>query len=489
MDIEMVDSSLDSCDKIDMSIIGEEENYNGMNREDNEDFNFAAAVALRKNLAETFDKQISGDQQPPVKRLKAEASGDVKAMVAAFEKGSSRSLQTIQTTSSSYSKPPLTRPGTAPSSLLRNKSKNLMQVYLRIRPPVSTSEIESDESHANTIEILPNIHGCDKEIEKVRTYPPEKSNAAKVVRGQHHLHNSSNNMDTMFRRKRSGDGEEFVKGVKEYTFNKVFGPDNSQEDIYNGVAAPLVEGLFPPDNASMVGDNAIGRSSLLFAYGITNAGKTHTILGGGLRKSDAQATRGQVTANEGIIPRSLSHIITKIKEIESQTKNHNSSTQTYALLMSYFEIYNEQIYDLIPKNELQKGSSNALGGKTLHSTKHFRNLNQPLRIREGRKGRIIVHGLNKIRVKNLAHGLNLIQKAMQKRQTTSNNISDKSSRSHCVCQFEVVSVPNNADGTYTQSISSDTVSSAYSNEDENTRAHSKENTARMWIVDLASFWH
>ena len=48
--------------------------------------------------------------------------------------------------------------------------------------------------------------------------------------------------------------------VKEFTFHKVFGPESSQEALYTQTTLPLVDALW------------LGKSGLLFAYGVTNAG-------------------------------------------------------------------------------------------------------------------------------------------------------------------------------------------------------------------------
>jgi hypothetical protein len=45
--------------------------------------------------------------------------------------------------------------------------------------------------------------------------------------------------------------------------------------VYNTVAAPLASGLFP----SFLDNGSERESALLFTCGITNAGKTHTLMG------------------------------------------------------------------------------------------------------------------------------------------------------------------------------------------------------------------
>lgn len=56
---------------------------------------------------------------------------------------------------------------------------------------------------------------------------------------------------------------------KEYqcSFKKVFSEANSQKEIFNTVALPLVENLI------------LGKNGLLFTYGVTGSGKTYTMTG------------------------------------------------------------------------------------------------------------------------------------------------------------------------------------------------------------------
>ncbi len=69
----------------------------------------------------------------------------------------------------------------------------------------------------------------------------------------------------------------------------------------------------------------VGESCVLFAYGITNAGKTHTIQG---------------TPNDaGILPRLVSALLDRLPS-ESQLK------------LSMFEIYQDKIFDLLNKRSV-----------------------------------------------------------------------------------------------------------------------------------------
>ena len=62
--------------------------------------------------------------------------------------------------------------------------------------------------------------------------------------------------------------EEDGKPIKTYNFTQVFGSSTSQMALYENICAPLINDLI---------ENK--KSGLIFAYGITNSGKTFTITG------------------------------------------------------------------------------------------------------------------------------------------------------------------------------------------------------------------
>ena len=61
---------------------------------------------------------------------------------------------------------------------------------------------------------------------------------------------------------------DLANGVTEYELNRVFTPADSQANVYNSIAAPIVDGIFPSRNT---GDTFNGNSALHFSSGITNA--------------------------------------------------------------------------------------------------------------------------------------------------------------------------------------------------------------------------
>jgi hypothetical protein len=76
------------------------------------------------------------------------------------------------------------------------------------------------------------------------------------------------------------------KGDK-YFFDKIFDRETTQEQIYQNIGKPLVDSFFN------------GTSTLLFSYGVTNSGKSWTILGN--------------NKDLGIIPRTLNDCFEKLE--------------------------------------------------------------------------------------------------------------------------------------------------------------------------------
>ena len=114
-------------------------------------------------------------------------------------------------------------PARAPSQESLNGDSEKVAVFCRIRPIASDEEEES-------------CARLDGDNVVVLT-PPESSRAAKTGKESH------------------------------YTFTRAFGEEARQRDIFESVGFPLVKDL------------VTARNSLLFMYGVTGSGKTHTMQG------------------------------------------------------------------------------------------------------------------------------------------------------------------------------------------------------------------
>ncbi|KAF0690420.1 Aste57867_18152 [Aphanomyces stellatus] len=123
----------------------------------------------------------------------------------------------------------------------------------------------------------------------------------------------------------------------EFHYTKVFDPTTSQDTIFNDMCLDIVRGAID------------GYNGTVLAYGQTGSGKTFTITG------------GESYSDRGIIPRAIS---TLFEEFESRVDTVGSVTmrcptrprmrQTFRCYISYLEIYNENIYDLLDRAHMEK---------------------------------------------------------------------------------------------------------------------------------------
>lgn len=244
------------------------------------------------------------------------------------------------------------------ASLENEPETQHFSVYLRLRP--------TDNSDS-TIEILAKTNVDGKSVQKIRTHAPASSHSFKVARA----------------------GGSSI--VKEFEFAEVFPQHASQQAVYERTVSPYISGVLA------------GESGLVFCYGITNAGKTYTVTG-----PDKTLTSESVNPSWGLLPRALKQLFESCS---------NSSTQNLSLHMSYFEIYNEKIFDLLSMESMM-GRTTAQMKKSLHS--------------------ISLH-----RVPSLSDGLSFISQAKTNRRCATNSINKESSRSHAICQIQVLNKDSN----------------------------------------------
>ena len=323
--------------------------------------------------------------------------------------------------------------------------KRCVSVYLRVRPP--------KEGMVNTIEILPG-----EPATRVRTHAPQRSNAAKMNRDPSNHYSSNNSTD-----------QADATVVREFDFQRVFGPQRDTGDLYNSVVAPMVGRMFPKQKRGQT-QAQDPKSGLLFAYGATNAGKTYSILGklpsvqrDGMPQTGAMDKMDQ--RHHGIVPRAFQDILDHMAKAAVTDPD-----QTLELYLSYFEIYNENIYDLL--DDIDSNNS------------HPMFMREPLKLRESHK-QTFIRGLTKQKITSVEEGIKYTREANSKRHTSSNNINSGSSRSHCICQLQVARRPTTNvklnDGVSTGATNSN---NGY-NTDEEVSQLSRQKPTTLWVVDLA----
>uniref|UniRef100_A0A0N5AMW0 Kinesin-like protein n=1 Tax=Syphacia muris TaxID=451379 RepID=A0A0N5AMW0_9BILA len=103
-----------------------------------------------------------------------------------------------------------------------------------------------------------------------------------------------------------------------FTFDAVFGESADQLSVYNIAARPIVENVLE------------GYNGTILAYGQTGSGKTYSMTG-----------KPNVPELSGIIPNTFAHVFNHIAKCEQGI--------TFLVRVSYLEIYNEEIRDLLAK--------------------------------------------------------------------------------------------------------------------------------------------
>uniref|UniRef100_A0A8C4QFA1 Kinesin-like protein n=1 Tax=Eptatretus burgeri TaxID=7764 RepID=A0A8C4QFA1_EPTBU len=104
-----------------------------------------------------------------------------------------------------------------------------------------------------------------------------------------------------------------------FTFDSIYDWTSRQADLYDETFRPLVDSVLQ------------GFNGTIFAYGQTGTGKTYTMEG---VRMDPE--------RRGVIPSSFEHIFTHISR---------SQNQQYLVRASYLEIYQEEIRDLLSKDQ------------------------------------------------------------------------------------------------------------------------------------------
>lgn len=191
-----------------------------------------------------------------------------------------------------------------------------------------------------------------------------------------------------------------MSGESTYLYDKVFGENTNTCEIYHGLVSDIVQSVKE------------GINGTVFTYGQTSSGKTFTMQG--CNSPDSSV---------GIIQLAAKDIFQSIKEERSDNSNTECSVK-----VSYVEIYNEELRDLLNDNKRKSSTS--------------------LIIREDKRGSISVEGLKEVAVKSLDQLMEVFRVGETNKSVGSTKMNDRSSRSHAILKIiiERKTVLNNAVG-------------------------------------------
>uniref|UniRef100_A0A8C0SFC3 Kinesin-like protein n=2 Tax=Canis lupus familiaris TaxID=9615 RepID=A0A8C0SFC3_CANLF len=273
-----------------------------------------------------------------------------------------------------------------------------------------------------------------------------------------------------YRLNRNGDYKE-----TQYSFKQVFGIHTTQKELFDVVANPLVDDLIH------------GKNGLLFTYGVTGSGKTHTMTGspgeGGLLPrcldmifnsiGSFQAKRYVFKSNDrnsmdiqcevdALLERQKREAMPNPKTPSSKRQidpefadminvqefckaEEVDEDSVYGVFVSYIEIYNNYIYDL-----LEEVPFDPIKPKWNSCSTPMRNTDfvppQSKLLREDKNHNMYVAGCTEVEVKSTEEAFEVFWRGQKKRRIANTHLNRESSRSHSVFNIKLVQAPLDADG-------------------------------------------
>ncbi|CAF1377979.1 unnamed protein product [Adineta steineri] len=198
-----------------------------------------------------------------------------------------------------------------------------------------------------------------------------------------------------------GEGENSVtvQGAqhnRRFTFDTIFAIESTQEEVfhYSGIKR-------------LVDMSIDGYIATCFAYGQTGSGKTHTMIGPGGANIFRMDENVRIKCF-GLVPRAINYLFQRLREKSQET------TTPYYIRVSYCEIYNEQIHDLI---------------NPAHS--------QSLQIRGSVEDGFYVENLFQTYIETMDELLTILEEGELNRAMASHNLNDTSSRSHAMLSIQI----------------------------------------------------
>ena len=190
-----------------------------------------------------------------------------------------------------------------------------------------------------------------------------------------------------------------LKLINSYKFSKVFGENSTQEEVFELTCKPLLEDLILNQ-----------KSGLVFTYGMTNAGKTYTVIG--------------TPECPGILPLALKNLLEyeQSMKIKGQKNYHN-------FYCNFVEIYNEDIFDLLSDDPTGKN-------------KYYK---KKLTIKENLNSVFFLPEVTFAKLDNLENFNNILNKGIAKKVHSCTALNENSSRSHTI--FKIIFFKENKDIT------------------------------------------
>ena len=186
------------------------------------------------------------------------------------------------------------------------------------------------------------------------------------------------------------DENGYGKNVKAFPFNHIFTEKDDNKLIFDKIIKKLVDNIL------------LGFNSTALAYGVTGTGKTHTMFGDIYQNNNSE---------KGICIYAVEYLFNKL----------NLEKQKFLIKISYLEIYNEQVIDLLTETQSNEGI---------------------MIIEDPNKGVIVPELTEKI-VIDSGQVLNYLKLGNKRRTMGSTGINQFSSRSHAIMEINIEQKINN----------------------------------------------
>lgn len=194
-----------------------------------------------------------------------------------------------------------------------------------------------------------------------------------------------------------------VEGKNMFHVDAVYEEQDTTDTLYNDICKPIMSAVLS------------GQHGTIFGYGQTGGGKSYTMQGG--------------KGAKGIIQLAAKDLFQRISE---------DPRRVYSVKASYFEIYNEQVRDLMGFDESEDPKSRR--ATAVITTVNKMDVELPiLNIREDSKGGDVSVNAQFTKVANVENIKRVLHKGNRNRATEKTKSNDFSSRSHAILRLTVES--------------------------------------------------
>uniref|UniRef100_A0A8C9W1E7 Kinesin-like protein n=1 Tax=Scleropages formosus TaxID=113540 RepID=A0A8C9W1E7_SCLFO len=223
----------------------------------------------------------------------------------------------------------------------------------------------------------------------------------------------------------------------QYSFKKVFGIKTSQRELFDDVAKPLVEDLIHGKNGNLL-------FPFVFKTDDKNGMEIQNQVDALLerQKRDSQQSLLKTPSSKLRTDPEFSEMINPGETCKAEGVDEDSS---YSVFVSYIEIYNNYIYDLLEEGPIDpiKPKWN-IGGTPLRNTEFIPPQSKILR--EDQNHNMYVAGCTEVEVKSTEEAFEVFWKGQKRRRIANTQLNRESSRSHSVFIVKLAQAPLDADG-------------------------------------------